>query len=160
MKKHKLLLVIFCIFLVACNNTDNVVNEIKLSDIDHVFLENSDFEIGYCDVSDYYLSNYFKSIENVENCKIYISNDSTNFDEIGIFEFYTTTDAHCQIDKIKEYLIESKNKFESGIVYNVYEYPKFKASTVRTYGRCLVYTILSTEHSKKIFDGIKKLEVV
>ena len=151
------MLIGFGIILTSCQNNAHVSNSVVTSDIEDIFYQNLNSDIGYCDVSEYYRDNYFSDVLNIEECKIYTSNDSTNFDEFGIFRFTNEGDARRASDTIKNYLNNSKYEFENGIIYNIQEYPKFQNADVKIYGKYLIYTILLPEKSEKIYDEIDLL---
>ena len=146
-----------CLILTACQSKANINKTIEISDIEDVFSENLSSDIGYCDVSIYYRDNYFSDIIDIEECKIYTSNDSTNFDEFGIFRFTDENSARKARGIIKQYLNSCRNEFENGIIYNIQEYPKFQNADVKLYGKYLIYTILSPEKSEKIYTEINLL---
>ena len=156
MKRIICLLVIITIFATGCGNKSDVDSHVKAQDIEAIALEKLTSEFGYCDVSEYYQTNYFNSINGLVSCKIYTCNDSTNFDELGIFEFDSVKSAKKAIKDVKRYLGNAKEEFKSGIIYNVEEYPKFEAARVEAIGNSLVYTILSPNDSEVIFSSIAK----
>ena len=155
--KKIVFLIFVCVILTACQSNANVNNTVQISDIEDIFSENLSSDIGYCDVSIYYRDNYFSDIINIEECKIYTSNDSTNFDEFGIFRFADENSARKARGMIKQYLNDSRNEFENGIIYNIQEYPKFQNADVKLYGKYLIYTILSPEKTEKIYTEIKSM---
>ena len=140
----------------GCGMKDDVTLRVKTQDIETTALDKLTSEFGYCDVSEYYKNNYFNTIEGLKECKIYTCNDSTNFDELGIFEFDSSQNAKKAIKVVKKYLKNTKEDFQSGIIYNVEEYPKFEAARIERYGNCLVYTILSKNDSDSVFSAITK----
>lgn len=157
MKKLLFLFISVCFLCSACNNSNIINTNVEITDIESVFYKNLNSEIGYCDVSEYYRQNYFSDLQELEEYKIYTSNDSTNFDEFGIFKFKTEEAARKYIKAIKKYLTNSENEFQNGIIYNINEYPKFKNADVEILGKYLIYTILLPEKSEKIFYEIKAL---
>ena len=158
MKNLFFIIVTLAIFTTSCAKAPQKDQNLSVDNIDKTFQKHINSEMGYCDVSQYYLENYFSKMPIPSAYKIFTSNDSTNFDEYGIFEFKTVKQAKQSASKIKDYLIQSKKEFQSGIVYNVEEYPKFENSTLKNYGRYIVYAILSPEKTCGILNDIDKMK--
>ena len=133
MKKILLSILITCAFISSCN-TPNDSFSIDFESVEKIMIENTDSEFGYCDVSQYYLDSYFKTIDGITKAKISVSNDSSNFNEFGIFEFKTDSDAKKSVKNIKTYLLSAKKEFENGIIYDVEEYPKFENAKAERFG--------------------------
>ena len=153
MKKLKKVICVVCILifiLVSCKAETSV--NLTASQIESVILTELSGEVGYCNVSEYYFNNFFSDIKGIKDYKIYVADESTNFDEIGIFEFDSVKSAEKAKSKIGAYLATSKKDFESGIIYNAEEYPKFQNAKVERYGNNLVYTILDSV----LIDSISK----
>lgn len=157
MKKLFFILISVCLVFSSCRSVETINYDTEIADIEKVFYKNLNSDIGYCDVSEYYISNYFLDIKDIEEYKIYTSNDSTNFDEFGIFKFTTEKAARKYTNTVKNYLNKSANEFQNGIIYNINEYPKFQNADVKVFGKYLVYTILLPEKSEEIFKEIKLL---
>lgn len=158
MKKFLFLFFVFIFSFAGCSSTHESNNNINIESIENAFTKHLYSEIGYCDVSEYYVLNYFSQLPAFVGCRIITSNDSTNFDEYGIFEFQTQSEAKKSVNILKNYLSKSKAEFQGGIVYNVNEYPKFENATVKRFDKYVVYTILSPEKSKLIFDEIYSIK--
>ena len=158
MKKTLITVFIICVLLVSCSresvdysflNTDEIVNDI---------VENASVEFGYCDVSEYYLQNYFGELVGVEEAKIYACNESSNFNEFGVFKFETSKAAENGLRALDSYITTAKKEFENGIIYDVSEYPKFSGARVERLGNYLIYTILNPKESQSAFETVKKTE--
>ena len=155
MKKILLSILITCAFISSCNAPKEDFS-IDLDNVEKIMIENTDSEFGYCDVSQYYLDSYFKTIDGITKAKISVSNDSSNFNEFGIFEFKTDSDAKKSVKNIKTYLLNAKKEFENGIIYDVEEYPKFENAKAERFGNIVIYTILNEDDSQKVYSEIKK----
>lgn len=129
----------------------------SVEEIEKIFFDNLKSEFGYCDVSDYYRSNYFGGLCGIKECKIYTSNESTNFDEFGIMLFDNEKNAKKAKKTVNNYLANAKEEFRSGIIYNVAEYPKFEAARLELYGNYLIYGILDGDILNKILTQIRKI---
>lgn len=150
------LIILFLFLFTGCAARYRNVSLVKIGNIEEIFLKNLNSDFGYCDVSEYYKSNYFSEVEQLKECKIFTSNESTNFDEFGIFEFENERHAKKAKNTLKNYLRSTKTEFENGIIYDVTEYPKFESARVETFGNYLVYAILEDEIIEKIFAEIDK----
>lgn len=158
MKKTLITVFIICVLLASCSresvdysflNTDEIVNDI---------VENASVEFGYCDVSEYYLQNYFGELVGVEEAKIYACNESSNFNEFGVFKFATAKEAEKGLRFLDSYITAAKKEFENGIIYDVSEYPKFTGARAERFGNYLIYTILDPRESQSAFEAVKKTE--
>lgn len=158
MKKIIILLILTVLFCVGCTAECEDAMTYRTNEIEALILNNLKCELGYCDVSEYYLENYFNNISGMKSGKIYTCNESTNFDEFGIFEFESVKDAQTAKSAVKKYLSSAKEEFKSGIVYNANEFPKFEAARVEIIGNYAVYTILDKEISERIFSEIKNMQ--
>ena len=106
-------------------------------------------EFGYVDNSEYYMSSYFSSLEDVDDFHIVTCADSTNFSEIGVFHLKNSTHLSQNQKLLKKYLAKIKANFENGVVYNTKEYPKFENAKTFTKGNYLVYVVLDKEQAAK-----------
>lgn len=153
MKKILLILFILLFFISSCDKSNIVVDDnAMLSYID----ENYNDKTGYVEVTDFYSEHNFKEIEGIKSAKILVSTESTNFDEIGIFEFNSEKSAKRSINIIKNYVNNSANNFKSGIVYDINEYPKFENASVIRNSNIVIYMILDKENSDEIISLLKK----
>lgn len=158
MKKLFITALIICITFASCSServdysfleTDEIVNDI---------VKSAPVEFGYCDVSEYYIQNYFSELVGVEDGKIYTCNESSNFNEFGVFRFATDKEAKKGLKHLNNYLSSAKKEFENGIIYDVSEYPKFTGARARQFGNYLIYTILDPKESQAAFDAVKRIE--
>ena len=99
-------------------------------------------EFGYVDNSEYYMSSYFSTLKDVDDVHIVTCADSTNFSEIGVFHLKDCAHLAHNQKLLKQYLAKIKANFESGVVYNTKEYPKFENAKVFSNGNYLVYVVL------------------
>lgn len=97
---------------------------------------------GYVDNSEYYMGSYFSGLKDVDDFYIVTCADSTNFSEIGVFHFKNTDNLTENKKYVKRYLQKIKQNFESGVVYNTEEYPKFENARIIPVGNYLVYAVL------------------
>lgn len=155
---HFLNIVILCLAIpvsfLSCSENYNE-KYISADEMKAVILEALPTEIGYCEADPNYFE-HFKDIDGIIGYQIFKSNDSTNFDEIGILKFEDSEDAEDAKKDVKEYLKTAKERFEGGIIYNIDEYPKFKNANVKRYGNLLLYTILSDNDTQSIYSSIKE----
>ena len=100
-------------------------------------------EFGYVDNSEYYMSSYFSTLKDVDDFHIVTCADSTNFSEIGVFHLKDSAHLAHNQKLLKQYLTKIKANFESGVVYNTKEYPKFENAKVFSKGNYLVYVVLN-----------------
>ncbi len=106
-------------------------------------------EFGYVDNSEYYMSSYFSSLEDVDDFHIVTCADSTNFSEIGVFHLKNTAHLSQNQKLLKKYLAKIKSNFENGVVYNTKEYPKFENAKSFAKGNYLVYVVLDKDQAAK-----------
>ncbi len=114
-------------------------------------------EFGYIENTQYYLKNYFSDLNGVDDCYIATSAASTNFNEFGIFRFQSKKTAKDAKKMFLEYLERRKEEFESGVIYNVDEYPKFQNASVFSAGNYVCYTILTPGDVKKASSAIRNM---
>ena len=114
-------------------------------------------KFGYVDNSEYYMSSYFSGLEDVDDFYIVTCADSTNFNEIGAFHLKSTSHLASNQKLLKKYLAKIKQNFESGVVYNIEEYPKFENAKAFVLGNYLVYVVLDKEASKKAEETVRGL---
>ena len=114
-------------------------------------------EFGYVDNSEYYMSSYFSSLEDVDDFHIVTCADSTNFSEIGVFHLKNSTHLSQNQKLLKKYLAKIKANFENGVVYNTKEYPKFENAAVITVDDFVIYMILTPDQSAKATQLLQNL---
>lgn len=114
-------------------------------------------KFGYVDNSEYYMSSYFSVLEDVDDFYIVTCADSTNFNEIGVFHLKNTSHLASNQKLLKKYLAKTKQNFESGVVYNTAEYPKFENAKAFAVGNYLVYVVLDRESGKKAETAVRTL---
>lgn len=156
MKKTLIIVFLACMVLVSCSGESIDYSFLETDEIVNDIIENAPVEFGYCDVSEYYLKNYFSELVGVEEGKIYTCNESSNFNEFGVFKFVTAKDAKKGLAIIDRYLSAAKKEFENGIIYDVSEYPKFTGARSERFGNYLIYTIIDPQESQSAFEAIKK----
>lgn len=137
-----LLVLLLCIPISAEANLDAKALSEKLQ-------EAVPAKFGYVDNSEYYMSSYFSGLEDVDDFYIVTCADSTNFNEIGVFHLKSNEHLAANHKLLKKYLLKIKQNFESGVVYNIEEYPKFENAKVFSVGNYLVYTVLDRAASQK-----------
>lgn len=153
MKKILLTLLVFLFLISSCSKSNVTIdNNAVLSYID----DNYNDKTGYVDVTDFYYEHYFKEVDEIASVKILVNTESTNFDEIGIFEFKNDRSAKKYISVIKNYINGSVDNFKNGIIYDINEYPKFENASVVRNSNIVVYMILDKERSKEIINLLKK----
>ena len=106
-------------------------------------------DFGYVDNTEYYMGSYFSGLENVDDFYIVTCSDSTNFNEIGVFHVKDTGSIPQNTKLLKKYLLKIKKNFESGVVYNTEEYPKFENAKVFSVGDYLIYAVMDKDNVKK-----------
>lgn len=114
-------------------------------------------EFGYVDNTEYYMKRYFSSLNSVDDSYIATSSESTNFNEFGIFHLENKAELKAAKKTLRDYLDKRKSEFESGVIYNTAEYPKFQNATVITFDNYICYTILNPSDLKKASLAVKEL---
>ena len=114
-------------------------------------------EFGYVDNTEYYMNRYFSKLKNADDCYIVTSAESTNFNEFGIFRFKNKSELKAAKHVLRDYLATRRTEFESGVIYNTAEYPKFQNATVLTFENYICYTILTPSDLKKATAAAKEL---
>ena len=153
MKRILFLLMTFFILLNSCEQAEDVVDTTPLlSYVDDNFNEDN----GYVDVSEFYFEHNFKELKNVISVKILVSTESSNFDEIGVFEFENERSAKRSVKFINEYVDGIVANFKNGVIYDIKEYPKFENASVIRSSHIVIYTVLDKNKSEPIIDLAKK----
>ena len=114
-------------------------------------------EFGYVDSTDYLMRHEFSSLCGIFDSHIVVCADSANFNEFGVFFVKNTTDIKPCIKQLGEYLSNRKTQFQSGVVYNPSEYPKFEGAKVFSVGQVIIYTILDTSQGAIAEKTVKKM---
>ncbi len=114
-------------------------------------------EFGYVDSTDFYLKNYFSELEDVDDCYIVTSAESTNYSEFGIFHLKSKENMKSNKKLLQNYLQKKKTDFESGVIYNIDEYPKFQNATVFAAENYICYVILTPSDIKKASAAVKNM---
>lgn len=153
MKKLLILLLILSFLLVSCNKSDDYIDtSALLSYVDENFSEIN----GYVDVGEFYFAHNFSELNNVSSVKILVSTESSNFDEIGIFEFKDEKSAKRSLNAISNYVDELVKKFKNGVIYDINQYPKFENATIVRSSNIVIYMILDKNESEPIISLTKK----
>ncbi len=108
---------------------------------------------GYVDNTQYYMSTYFSELKNIADHRIVTAADSTDFSQICVFQMSCGEGLASNKKLLTDYIKKAKKDFESGVVYNIEEYPKFENATVFSKGNYLIYVILDK-------NGVKNAEQV
>ena len=155
MKKSLIIILIISALLTACSKDTTDYSALKTEEIvDHI-VKYAPVEFGYCDVSDYYMKNYFSDLRAPLEYRIFTCNESSNFNEFGVFKFSDEGDAEDGLKVLRHYLNTSKEEFENGIIYDINEYPKFTNARMEKVGVYLIYTILNKNEADSAFAAIK-----
>lgn len=156
----KRIIAVFAVFLTLCScnrGNEHASNSVSIDSITQAVLESVPAELGYSDVSSYYMVSQFPKLQNLKDIRVFTCNDSLNFNEFGILEFVSFEDAERGVKKIKEYLNSAKKEFESGIIYDKEEYPKFQNAKAKVFGNFVFYGILDKDNIKKAISTIEAL---
>lgn len=111
-------------------------------------------DFGYVDNTEYAMQRDFAELSYVDDACIVVCVESTNFSEFGVFHVKNEKDAARCERYLRSYLTKRKSQFETGIIYDVAEYPKFENAKVFSSGTFVVYTILDAkqcEDAKRAF---------
>ena len=155
--KIKILFIVLALALFSsCSAKAIPVFDLDLNQLSSNIIDCVPSDFGYCDVGDYYFDSYFGDLYGVKQFRIYRCNESTNFNEIGIFEFESPKLAREAEKIITNYLQRCKIEFENGIIYNADEYPKFKNASHKRIENVIIYTILDYESTKKVIEEFEK----
>ena len=154
MKIKFLLFVLIILSLVSCSDRSQANLSADTNEIVTILEENAPSDFGYCDVSEYYYETFLNRMQGLRECHISKCNESSNFNEFGVFEFINVNTAKKGEATIKKYLAQSRQEFENGIIYNISEYPKFKNAASKRYNNFVVYTILKAEEAKGAYNEI------
>ena len=114
-------------------------------------------EFGYVDNTEYLMKHEFSSIQGVCDSHIVVCAEATNFSEFGVFYIANEADIKPCVKQLNEYLKKRKMQFQSGVVYNVEEYPKFENAKAVAIGRFVIYTILAPSQRDIAIETAKNL---
>ena len=156
MKKTLIMILIISAVLTSCSRDTTDYSSLEIEGIVNNIVEHAPVEFGYCDVSDYYMENFFSELQGLQEYRIYTCNESSNFNEFGVFKFADVNDASDGMKVIRRYLETAKTEFENGIIYDINEYPKFTNAKVERVGLYLIYTVLNRNESDSAFTAIKQ----
>lgn len=125
-------------------------------DVSEVIRKAVPTEFGYLDNTEYYMQYYFSDLSYVDDSCIVICAESSNFNEFGVFHVKDPSDTKLCEKQVKSYLSEAKERFKSGVIYDIDQYPKFENAKIVTIGSYVIYTILDPSESKRAIEEIKK----
>ena len=114
-------------------------------------------EFGYVDSTDYLMKHEFSSLCGIFDSHVVVCADSANFNEFGVFFVKNTTDIKPCIKQLSEYLNNRKTQFQSGVVYNPAEYPKFESAKVFSVGPVIISTILDPSQGAIAEKTVKEM---
>jgi len=97
------------------------------------------------------LSLFLNIPETVTNFSVIYSTDVNDIDEIGIFHCVDEKSAKSFSEHLSRYLANERSEQKAFIAsYAPREIPKLENSSVKTYGKYVIYTVLNTEDEEKI----------
>ena len=123
--------------------------------ISEIICHHAPLSLGYVDNTEYYVQHYFSEIPFVDDCSVVVSRESTNFNEIGVFHVSNPKDVKTCEKRLREYLKNAKERFKSGVVYDIEQYPKFENARVTVLGQYVIYTILDRAESQTAIKNVK-----
>lgn len=139
----------FCSYSVLCASSKSAES------VSEIIRRQAPEDFGYLDNTEYYMQYYFSELSFVDDACIVACNESTNFNEFGVFHVKSESNIKPCVKVLQSYLQKAKARFKSGIVYDVQEYPKFENAKVTVIGQYVIYTILDSKQSKAALDAVK-----
>lgn len=151
-----LLLCSALIFTSCDGNKSEIKDDIAVSSLVSTAKGQIPNDEGYVSVSSDFLKFNFEALPTFKEAEVIIaSNSSANLNEVGIFHFSSAEDAKNGEQAVKNYLTAKDESFRNSINYTPDEYPKIENAKAKVIGNYVVYTILTTEDSAKVFSAIE-----
>ena len=88
----------------------------------------------------------------VDSYAVYIQNAGSSIDEIGVFQC-ASDDTTAIVAMVEDYLKRRNDEWTGQ--YLVEEYPKLRDAEYRTFGRYVIYGILSEEDKTQFFENVE-----
>ena len=135
-----------CLILVFLAFSSTVCAESQMSAeaVSEIIRRAAPADFGYVDNTEYAMQRDFAVLSFVDDSCIVVCAESTNFSEFGVFHVKNEKDVRRCERYLQSYLNDRKAQFESGVIYDVAEYPKFENASVFSVGQFIVYAILDT----------------
>ncbi len=157
MKKTVCFFILIILIVSIIPNAVFASAEASAESISDVIQKAAPTAFGYTDNTEYYMQYHFTSLSFVDDCCVVVCTESTNFNEFGVFHVKSASDAKLCEKQLKRYLKDAKERFQSGVVYDIKEYPKFENAKVTVIGQYVIYTILDSAQSKDAIRAVKQI---
>jgi hypothetical protein len=150
-----LLLTLLCqLFLAtACSSKVRYLNDIPCYDISEAFIHSQSASDGYSYYKRDEISFFLELPDYVNDFSVVYSTDVNDINEIGVFHCADEKSAEEFFSVISAYLKEQQTTQRAFIEsYAPHEVPKLEGAEARQYGNYVVYTILSAEDKKAVWE--------
>ena len=138
---------------IACSKKGNYRDDIPCRDVSEAFIQSQSGSVEYSQYSREELSFFLDIPEYVTDLSAIYSTDVNDINETGIFRCTDETSAKEFFGTVSAYLEEQRVTQKAFIEsYAPREVPKLEGAEVRRYGNYVVYTILSAEDKKAVWE--------
>ena len=153
----KITLFLFVLLLLLSFGLTVSATDVSANRISETVQKQVPIEFGYVDNTEYYMQHYFSQFSFVDDSSIVVASESTNFNEIGVFHIAKREDVKKCARLLTEYLNEAKIRFQSGVIYDIKEYPKFENAKVTVIDQYVIYTILDKQQGRDALRAVRDL---
>ena len=136
----------------ACSSKVSYRNDIPCYDISEAFIQSQGY-VEYSYYNEEEISFFLEMPEYVSDFSVAYSTDVNDINEIGIFYCADENDAEEFFSVARAYLKEQQATQKAFIEsYAPREVPKLEGADARRYGNYVIYTILSAEDKKSVWE--------
>jgi hypothetical protein len=137
----------------ACSSKVNYRDDIPCYDICEAFIQSQNSSDGYSYYTEEEISFFLELPDYVNDFSVVYSTDVNDINEIGVFHCADEKSAEEFFSVISAYLKEQQTTQRAFIEsYAPREVPKLEGAETRQYGNYVVYTILSAEDKKAVWE--------
>ena len=126
MKQKIKYIYLFLIFAIFFSFGINASSNVSAETLSEAIRKVAPLEFGYVDNTEYYMQYYFNELSFVDDSCIVVSSESTNFNEFGVFHVTNADEVKRCEELLKTYLKAAKQRFRSGVIYDIDEYQSLK----------------------------------
>jgi hypothetical protein len=146
------------IFLItSCSQKDNYRNDISCYELTDDFINSQSNSHDYSYYSGDEISFFIKIPDYVTDVSVIYSTDVNDINEIGVFRCADEKGAEAFLAEVSSYLQEQQKGQKAFISsYAPREVPKLEGAEARRYGSYVIYTVLSSDDKKTLWETAEK----
>ena len=155
MKKINKMILLFLFLALPFSQKIAAVSNASTEAVSEIIRKQAECEFGYVDNTEYFMQHDFHNLTFVDDSCIVTCADSSNFNEFGVFHVSDSQDAKRCEKILKKYIESAKHRFQSGVIYDVAEYPKFENAKTYVFGNYVLYMILPASQNESAARAVE-----